>query len=98
MQVNNTQDYISQKKRQIIAKSISVASPQQKSRTNQLYLAVAGNGADQYNRFVSAPGRNNIYGAPLGKTFTSVCCKPANASTLTYTPPAGYTTIGPYLA
>jgi len=98
MQVNNTQDYISQYKRRVIAKSIAVASPPQKRRTTSMYTSVQGNGQDQYNRFVGGPGRNNFYCASLGTVFTSLCCKPQNVvsgGTLSYTP--AYTGIQPYL-
>jgi len=74
MQVNNTQDYITKYKRRVIAKSIAVASPPQKRRTNAMYTSVIANGQDQYNLTVSAPGRNNYYGDTLGRVFTSLCC------------------------
>jgi len=74
MQVNNTQDYITKYKRRVIAKSIAVASPPQKRRTNAMYTSVIANGQDQYNLTVSAPGRNNYYGDTLGRDFTSLCC------------------------
>jgi hypothetical protein len=98
MQVNNTQDYITKYKRRIIAKSIAVASPPQKRRTNAMYTSVLANGDDQYNLTVSAPGRNNYYGDTLGRVFTSLCCKPQNVvagGTLSYTP--AYPGIQPYL-
>lgn len=84
MQVNSTQDYVTNLKRQIIAKSLAVAPPPQKRRTNTMYTAVRGNNAHQYIRFVSAPGVNNIDGRNLGKTFTSLCCVPANTASTTY--------------
>jgi hypothetical protein len=98
MQVNNTQDYITQYKRRVIAKSIAVASPPQKRRTTAMYTSVQGNGQDQYNRFVGGAGRNNFYCASLGTVFTSLCCNPKNVSaggTLSYTP--AYPGIQPYL-
>ena len=95
MQVNGSQDYISQYKRRVIAKSIAVASPPQKRRTTQMFTSVQANGQDQYNKFVSAPGRNNYYGSPLGTVFTNLCCKPPNTGVLGYTP--AYAGIQSYL-
>lgn len=98
MQVNGSQDYLSQYKRSVIAKSIAVASPPQQRRTTQMYTSVKGNGQDQYNKFVSAPGRNNYYGAPLGTTYNSLCCNPNNVlvgGAISYTP--AYPGIQSYL-
>jgi hypothetical protein len=98
MQVNNTQDYLTQYKRRVISKSIAVASPPQKRRTNAMYTSVLANNGDQFNRFVGGAGRNNFYCASLGTVFTSLCCKPQNVNsggTLSYTP--AYTGIQPYL-
>ena len=84
MQVNNVQDYVTQLKRQIIAKSLTVAPPPQKRRSNTQYIAVLGNKSQQYTRFVGGMGINAYYPATLGKTFTSTCCVPANTATTTY--------------
>jgi hypothetical protein len=84
MQVNSAQDYLTSLKRQIIAKSLSVAPPPQKRRTNTMYTAVRANNARQYVKFVSAPGVNNISNTNLGTTYTSYCCVPANTASTTY--------------
>jgi len=84
MQVNSAQDYLTQQKRQIIARSLAVAPPPQKRRTNTQYIAVLGNKSQQYTRFVAGMGINAYYPATLGTTYTSSCCVPANTSTTTY--------------
>jgi hypothetical protein len=84
MQVNNAQDYVTQKKRQIIAASLAVAPPPQKRRTNTQYIGVLGNKSQQYTRFVGGMGINAYYPATLGTTYTSTCCVPANTATTTY--------------
>ena len=84
MQVNNVQDYVTQLKRRIIAKSLTVAPPPQKRRSNTQYIAVLGNKSQQYTRFVAGVGINTVGPATLGTTFTSACCVPANTATTTY--------------
>jgi hypothetical protein len=84
MQVNSAQDYLTQVKRQIIAKSLRLAPPPLKQRTNTQYIGVLANEADQYDRFVGGVGINTSGGATLGKTYTSTCCVPANTATTTY--------------
>jgi hypothetical protein len=84
MQVNSAQDYLTQMKRQIIAKSLTVAPPPQKRRSNTQYIGVLANKADRYDIFVAGVGMNTVGPATLGKTFTSFCCVPANTATTTY--------------
>ena len=84
MQVNSAQDYLTQQKRQIIAKSLASSPPPQKRRTNTQYIAVLGNKSQQYTRFVAGMGINAYYPATLGTTYTSTCCVPANTATRTY--------------
>ena len=84
MQVNSAQDYLTQMKRQIIAKSLAVAPPPQKRRTNTQYIGILANKSDRYDIFVGGVGINTRGPATLGKTFTSTCCVPANTSTTTY--------------
>lgn len=71
-------------KRQIIAKSLTVAPPPQKRRTNTQYIGVIANKSDRYDIFVGGVGINTNGPATLGKTFTSMCCVPANTSATTY--------------
>ena len=84
MQVNSAQDYLTQQKRQIIAKSLASSPPPQKRRSNTQYIAVLGNKSQQYTRFVAGMGINAYYPATLGTTYTSTCCVPANTATRTY--------------
>ena len=84
MQVNSAQDYLTQMKRQIIAKSLASSPPPQKRRSNTQYIAVLGNKSQQYTRFVAGMGINAYYPATLGTTYTSTCCVPANTATRTY--------------
>ena len=84
MQVNSAQDYLTQQKRQIIARSIAVAPPPQKRRSNTQYIGVVANKSQQYTRFVAGMGINAYYPATLGTTYTSTCCVPANTATTTY--------------
>jgi len=75
---------VTQLKRQIIAKSLAVAPPPQKRRTNTQYIGILGNKSQQYTRFVAAVGVNTVGPATLGTTYTSSCCVPANTATTTY--------------
>ena len=84
MQVNNVQDYVTQKKRQIIAASLAVAPPPQKRRSNTQYIGVIANKSDRFDRFVAGVGINTVGPATLGTTYVSFCCVPANTSTRTY--------------
>ena len=84
MQVNSAQDYLTQQKRQIIARSLAVAPPPQKRRSNTQYIGVVANKSQQYTRFVAGMGINAYYPATLGTTYTSTCCVPANTATTTY--------------
>ena len=84
MQVNSAQDYLTQMKRQIIAKSLAVAPPPLKRRSNTQYIGVLANKSQQYTRFVGGMGINAYYPTTLGTTYTSTCCVPANTATTTY--------------
>lgn len=79
MQVNSAQDYLTQRKRQIIAATYqTLATPPQSRRTNEMYTSVVGNGATQRQRFVApfqgAPGSVNYAGPVGGATYSSQCC------------------------
>ena len=84
MQVNSAQDYLTNQKRKIIARSLAVAPPPQKRRTNTMYVGVFANEAQQYTRFVGGVGINTVGPATLGRTYSSDCCVPANTATTTY--------------
>ena len=84
MQVNSAQDYLTQMKRQIIAKSLTSSPPPQKRRSNTDYIGVLANKSDRYDRFVGGMGINAYYPTTLGTTYTSTCCVPTNTATTTY--------------
>jgi hypothetical protein len=74
MQVNSAQDYLTARKRQIIAATYqTIADPPQSRRTNEMYISVLANGATQRQRFV-APFQGAQGGASGGATYTSQCC------------------------
>jgi len=68
MQINSAQDYLTYKKRQIIASAASVAPSPQKRKNNTIYTSVLANQADQRVRVI-APILPQ-----LGATYTSRCC------------------------
>lgn len=79
MQVNSAQDYLTRRKRQIIAATYqSIADPPLSRRTNEMYTSVVANGAQQRERFVApfqgAPGSVNNPGPIGGATYSSLCC------------------------
>ena len=79
MQVNSAQDYLTSRKRQIIAATYqSIADPPLSQRTNEMYTSVVANGAQQRERFIApfqgAPGSVNYAGRIGGATYASSCC------------------------
>jgi hypothetical protein len=84
MQVNSAQDYLTNQKRKIIARSLSVAPPPQKRRTNTMYIGVLANESHRFTRFVAGVGINTVGPTTLGKTYSSDCCVPSNSATTTY--------------
>ena len=73
MQVNSAQDYLTQRKRQIIAASYNRTPPPQKRRTNEMFTSVVGNGATQRQRFI-LPTVSAWGGVPGRATYSSQCC------------------------
>jgi hypothetical protein len=63
MQVNSAQDWLTAKKRQLIAKSYHTTPPPLSRRHNGVFLSAMANNATQRQR--SVPG---------GATYTSLCC------------------------
>ena len=73
MQVNSAQDYLTMKKRQIIAKTYHTTPPPQHRKHNSVFLSAMANNATQRQRFIIptlAPGAGAIGGA----TYTNWCC------------------------
>jgi hypothetical protein len=74
MQVNSAQDYLTSRKRQIIAATYqTIADPPLSQRTNEMYASVLANGAQQRERFV-APFQGANGGASGGASYSSRCC------------------------
>ena len=73
MQVNSAQDYLTQRKRQIIAATYNRTPPPQKRRTNEMYASVVGNGATQRERFI-LPTVSAWGGVPGTATYSTRCC------------------------
>ena len=73
MQVNSAQDWLTKRKRRILAKSMNVAPPPQSQRTNALVASLEANGATTRERFV-APFQGAMGGASGGATYSSECC------------------------
>jgi len=72
MQVNSAQDWLTQKKRQIIAKTYHTTPPPQSRKYNSVYLSAEANSVSVRERFIVPPnpGLSTVPGA----TFTSLCC------------------------
>ena len=73
MQVNSAQDALTKYKRRVLAKSYAANPPEQKDKTNALYLSVEANAATQRERFVT-PTASAWGGVPGTATFSSDCC------------------------
>ena len=73
MQVNSAQDFLTKYKRRVLAKSYNSTPPEQKNKTNSLFLSVEDNAATQRERFVS-PAVSAWGGVPGTATFSSDCC------------------------
>lgn len=73
MQVNSAQDYLTNLKRRIVAKSYHTTPPPQSRKYNSVYISAVANGATQRQRFV-APFQGANGGASGGATYTSLCC------------------------
>ena len=67
------QDYVTQLKRRVIAKSYHSTPPPQSRKTNAVFLSAMANGATQYVRYV-APYQGAWGGASGGATYSSQCC------------------------
>ena len=72
MQVNSTQDWLTMKKRQIIAKTYHTTPPPQSRKHNGVFLSAMANRATGYQRFIVPP--NPGLANPTAASFTSFCC------------------------
>lgn len=72
MQVNSMQDYVTMRKRQIIAKSYYSTPPPQQLKTNSVYLSTVANNATTRQRFV-IPAVSAWGSVPGTATYSSLC-------------------------
>lgn len=79
MQVNSAQDYLTMKKRQIIAATYHTVPPPLKRRHNSVFLSAMANGATRY-QLTSNPNPSGRGSVPGGETVTNWCCL-SNGST-----------------
>lgn len=74
MQVNSTQDWLTQKKRQIIAKTYNSTPPPQSRKYNSVFLSAVANNATRHERFIIPTLAAGMAGPIGGATVTSMCC------------------------
>lgn len=72
MQVNSAQDYLTLRKRQLIAKTFYSTPPEQKAKTNGVFLSAMANNATTRQRFI-LPTVSAWRGVPGTATYTSLC-------------------------
>jgi hypothetical protein len=72
MQVNSAQDWLTQQKRRVVAKSYHTTPPPQSQKHNSVFLSAVANGATQRERFIIPPnpGLSTVPGA----SYSSLCC------------------------
>ena len=77
MQVNSAQDYLTMRKRQILAATYATAPPEQKDKTNTLYTSVEANAAT-IRQVLHVPASSGWGDAPGGISVTNWCagCAP----------------------
>ena len=73
MQVNSAQDYLTRRKRQILASTYVTSPPEKKNKTNTLVRSIDANQSSLRERFVS-PFQGALGGASGGASFSSLCC------------------------
>lgn len=74
MQVNSAQDYLTMKKRQIIASTYNSVPPPQARKYNNVYLSTVANNSTQFQRFIIPTLAQGSQGSVGGATFSSLCC------------------------
>lgn len=72
MQVNSAQDWLTQKKRQIVAKTYHRTPPPQSRKYNYVYTSAVANNASVRERFIVPP--NPGVSTNAGATYSSLCC------------------------
>lgn len=79
MQVNSAQDYLTLKKRQLIASTFYSAPPEQRNKINSVYTSVEANAATTRQRFI-LPTVSAWGGVPGTATYTNFCSGCENGS------------------
>lgn len=72
MQVNSAQDYLTMRKRQLIAKTYYSTPPEQKNKTNAVFLSTMANNAT-VRQILAVPVSSAPGDAPGGITVTNWC-------------------------
>ncbi len=72
MQVNSAQDWLTRRKRQIIAKTFYTSTPAQENKLPSTYLSVIGNNATTRERFI-IPAVSAWGSVPGTAVFTNFC-------------------------
>ena len=72
MQINSAQDYLTRVKRQLVAKTFYSTPPEQKDKTNAVYLSAVANNAT-VRQVLHVPAPSGWGDAPGGITVTSWC-------------------------
>jgi hypothetical protein len=72
MQINSAQDYLTLRKRQLVAKSFYTTPPEQKDKTNSVYLSTVANNAT-VRQVLHVPAPSGWGDAPGGITVTNWC-------------------------
>jgi hypothetical protein len=73
MQVNSAQDYLTMKKRQLVAATYHQIPPPQTKRYNSVFLSAIANGATQTQLFVN-PNPSGWRTVRGGETTSNWCC------------------------
>jgi hypothetical protein len=74
MQVNSAQDWLTERKRQIVAATYHSVPPPQSKKYNYVYISAAANNANQYQRYVIPTLAPGSAGAVGGSTYSTKCC------------------------
>jgi hypothetical protein len=72
MQINSAQDYLTMKKRQLVSATYASTPPEQKDKTNTVYLLTAANRATTRQRFI-IPAVSAWGGVPGTASYTNWC-------------------------
>lgn len=72
MQVNSAQDYLTLRKRQLVAATYYTTPPEQRNKFNSVFLSASANNATQRQRFI-LPTVSAWGGVPGTARYTSLC-------------------------